>query len=121
MSKSTTGSLTTETINELLNALNGTRGHAETPAPKKLGRPPNDPNRPSIDFKIEKGITLPPKHNLNERVYRYDLMEVGDSVLISSRPGSNSTSVSVSGYSKKTGKKFTTRTVEGGIRVWRIA
>ena len=70
-------------------------------------------------FKIEKGIPLPKqriKYPLNE-------LGVGDSFFVAScnfKSTEYSSITSAANYhASKTGKKFTIRSVDGGVRVWR--
>ena len=70
------------------------------------------------EFKIETGIPIPPPQTGGGR-YPWRKMKVGDSFLV---PGkTQKTWNGVSAAHKMTGFKFTVRTVEGGVRVWRIA
>jgi hypothetical protein len=74
---------------------------------------------------IESGIPLPaslyqsgahkPKGDARVAV---ESLEVGQSVLIEKKSVASSTAQVVA---KKTGRKFATRSVEGGQRVWRLA
>ncbi len=67
------------------------------------------------EWKIEKGIPLPEKGSSKQASLRATLakMEVGDSVL--------STKAVTSGFLyTDSSKKFATRKVNGGVRVWRI-
>ena len=72
-----------------------------------------------MDIKIEKNVPLPLSTKGGSK-YPFLRMDVGDSVLLAdltiSRVGS------VTGHARRVaGFKFTSRTVEGGVRVWRIA
>lgn len=67
-------------------------------------------------FDIERGIEIP---GLRSKIpYRriLDSLEVGDSVLMPNRNAANHLASQF--YSQ--GKRGLTRTVEGGVRVWRI-
>jgi hypothetical protein len=69
------------------------------------------------DIKIEKGIEIPPK-GLDQVTSE---MEVGDSFFCSLTCLQPITVMAcLSKYGKDTGKKFTTRKVDGGTRAWRI-
>lgn len=73
------------------------------------------------EFKIEKGVPLPPKKSGGRgRKHPFYEMEVGDSVLVVGKER-NIVSGLVGNPSRKYGFKFATRAVEGGVRVWRIA
>lgn len=86
----------------------------------------------SNQFKIEKGVPIPPVHNggvpPNKRVvrkYPFASMERGDSVLIAGAGDAvqaKNVWQSISMYKKRDGLagEFTTRRVDGGVRVWRI-
>ena len=69
------------------------------------------------EIKIDKGIEMPA--GVRRPMYPYRSLEIGDSFLI---PGKVSGAVggTVSYARRVTGFKFVTRTVEGGVRVWRI-
>lgn len=74
------------------------------------------------DFPIEKGVEIPKITRVgsggNNRKYPWNEMEIGDSFFV---PGANARQFgTTSQASKRTGKRFTMRTVEGGVRVWRI-
>jgi hypothetical protein len=66
---------------------------------------------------LEKGIAIPEKQKVVKYPYQY--MEVGDSFLV---PEGNLSKVCNASYRewKKTGRKYTARVVEGGVRVWRV-
>jgi hypothetical protein len=65
-------------------------------------------------MKIEKNIPIPPRgHQKNTALL--EKMEVGDSVLVENRRKS----VSTAQVLNRKGWKAVTRTVHGGIRVWR--
>jgi hypothetical protein len=64
-------------------------------------------------FKIEKGIPMSKR-----RKYPFAEMEIGDSVFIEGLKSVAEISGSFRGHRPK---KFATRQVDGGIRVWRIA
>ena len=65
------------------------------------------------EIKIEAGIPLPPKRH----TYPFGEMKVGDSFFAEN---TNSVRQGSARASKETGKKFTCRTVDGGVRAWRI-
>lgn len=68
-------------------------------------------------YKIEKGVPLPaPREDSATGFMRR--MEIGDSMVLDKPIGI----VSRLAYqtAKGTGKKFTCRTVDGGVRVWRV-
>jgi hypothetical protein len=75
-----------------------------------------------MEFQIEKGVPLPPLAVVSGRPTKYPWTEmaVGDSFFV---PGQSSVKFSgnITSAKKMTGFKFTTRTVDGGVRVWRTA
>lgn len=76
----------------------------------------------SDQFKIEKGIALKGASGPRAAKYPLDAMEVGDSFLI---PGGtavkNPARSSIYYQQVRHQKKFVSRTVDGGVRVWRVA
>ena len=71
------------------------------------------------EFKIEKGIEIPSGRKAS-RVYPFDKMEVGDSFLVNAKEQVKVMS-SARPYGIRTGKKFVSRKMEDGVRVWRYA
>lgn len=69
---------------------------------------------------IEKGIPIPNDGRGRIPKYPWNEMEVGDSFFAAGMTTKELGS-SLVGARKRTGKNFTSRTVEGGVRVWRIA
>jgi len=66
-------------------------------------------------IEIEKGIAIPERNLSSGRACKYPwkTMEIGDSFFVSdTKPNSGMAS-------KIYGRKFVSRTVDGGIRVWR--
>jgi len=68
----------------------------------------------TTQFLIERGVPIPEckRGRGPQRVYPYHLMQIGDSFFV---PNKKTIGVSIPG------KKFTSRAVDGGVRVWRIA
>lgn len=76
-------------------------------------------------YEIDKGVEIPAPHGVaTRRVYPFREMEIGDSFLVpgdgdkrqlQARIGS-----AASYYGKRNNKRFVTRSVEGGVRVWRV-
>jgi hypothetical protein len=69
---------------------------------------------------IDKGIPVPPqrRRGCGEVIDVLERMEVGDSVVF---PDSGKrVTFATSGYGKRLGRKFVTRKVDGGRRIWRI-
>ena len=78
----------------------------------------------SAALKIEKGVPVPSKgrglgRGPNLRV-TLSLMKVGDSIFFEQAKIA-SVSSQVCQYQEKLSMKFTCRTVEGGVRVWRVS
>lgn len=71
------------------------------------------------EFTIEKGIPVPKQIGAGRKTkYPFDLMEVGDSFLVTDLKV-KTISRSCGTYGKRLERKFTSRTVDGGVRVWR--
>jgi len=74
-------------------------------------------------YEIENGIPVPPKKRagMQKSLLRQQMeaLAVGQSIFV---PGGKNNRVSTVVYAvqKKTGGSFTTRCVDGGIRVWRV-
>jgi hypothetical protein len=73
----------------------------------------------SAAFVIEKGVPFPGPQGrgLFGAVRR---MEVGDSIFVADGK-QNTVSATGSAIGRRTGRKFMTRKVEGGIRIWRVS
>jgi hypothetical protein len=71
------------------------------------------------DFQIEKGVSL---NTVRASKYPFRDMEVGDSFFVEG-DGAAATLVRYASVNeqRKSGKRFSTRRVEGGYRCWRIA
>ena len=67
--------------------------------------------------KIDNGVPVPTKES---KYAVLDKLEIGQSALIAV-PRSSSLSKTIAIKQKKTGKRFTRKKVQGGVRVWRIA
>jgi len=76
--------------------------------------------KPFMKLEIESGIPLPAVRG-SGFTEALSAMEIGQSVLMSDVTSSSLASVRYAYVSKKLGRKFSARKVEGGIRVWRIA
>lgn len=83
-------------------------------------------------IEIENDIPITPTHSGGSRMRRkaiYPLadLEIGQSFFVPCKPGKtvaqtrNAVSGSIRLCSLKTGARFTTRAIEGGVRVWRVA
>lgn len=77
-------------------------------------------------FKVEDNVPIPPrKGGKSQRKYPLNALLVGQSFFVpfasdDARKGLSRLSSVAILHGKETGKKFTTRTVEGGVRVWRV-
>lgn len=69
-------------------------------------------------YKIEKNVPLP-AGGLNARKYPFGDMEIGDSLFVTER--TNSFRNAATAYGRAHGIKLISATVDGGVRVWRIA
>lgn len=71
------------------------------------------------EFHIEKGIPVPKMTGAGRKTkYPFESMQVGDSFFV--KDGAVKTlSRSCGTYGKRLERKFTSRTVDGGARVWR--
>ena len=72
------------------------------------------------EFTIEKGIPVPKMTGAGRKTkYPFESMQVGDSFFV--KDGTVKTlSRSCGTYGKRLERKFTSRTVDGGSRVWRV-
>lgn len=71
-------------------------------------------------IKIDKGVPIPAaRWSTGKRKYPFPDMEIGDSFFTESSQDTVGSSVTI--YSRFNNKKFTTRSENGGTRVWRIA
>ena len=71
----------------------------------------------AFTIEIEKGVPPPPTHK--GKKYPFGDMDVGDSFLV---PGAKVTTLSVAKRDyERGGRKFICRTVDDGVRVWRVA
>lgn len=74
---------------------------------------------------IEKNIPMPTGKNVSTgRTPKYPEfreMEVGDSHFYKHQNGDGLAATAAKVYGYRNGKRFSSRSVEGGVRVWRIA
>jgi len=67
---------------------------------------------------IERGIPLPPDiSKIGDLTKTLSSMEIGDSILITSNQRSAQSAASK--YGHQNGKRFTSRTMNTGLRIWR--
>lgn len=71
-------------------------------------------------IEINKGLPVPPDTRGMKRKYPFDKMEVGDSFFVPDKT-SDCMSQCIAYAKKRLGFSFTRRTVDGGVRVWRIS
>lgn len=71
---------------------------------------------------IEKSIPKPFVNNLDRDAKKLKLhkMECGDSIFIRGQTTQCVAAKLAYAYGYKTGKKFSSRTLEGGVRIWRV-
>jgi len=73
-------------------------------------------------MKIEKNIPTPETLGGGARKkYPFDEMKIGDSIFIEGQVIQGGAFSSARYFEKKLGIKFTARSVDGGVRIWRIA
>jgi hypothetical protein len=73
-------------------------------------------------MQIEKGKPMPGSRDYKGRQrYMFADMEVGDSIFIEGQTSYGSAATSAKQHGKRKGKRFTSRTEEGGVRIWRVA
>lgn len=70
-------------------------------------------------YQIEKGIPLPEKKENKSEKYPFDDMVVGDSFLVPSAERSAVTPRVAYYHEKFPDRRFSSRKVNGGVRVWR--
>jgi len=71
------------------------------------------------EFTIDKGIPVPKLVGTGRRnKYPFDAMEVGDSFLVTGLKGKTISRICCY-HGKRLSRKFASRTVDGGVRVWR--
>lgn len=74
----------------------------------------------SSEFKIEKGVPIITGRRANTGgKYPFEKLEIGDSFLVPNKT-TNTFGSFLSYWSRRLKRKFISRKVEGGVRVWRI-
>lgn len=77
-------------------------------------------------YEIDRGVEIPAPniHNRNSRIYPFREMEIGDSFLVPGNENKKALQARVGSaacyYGKRNNSRFVTRSVEGGVRVWRV-
>jgi len=74
-----------------------------------------------MEYKIEKDVPVPNIASGKGKQVPFAVMEIGDSVLVTNDSGVRAARASASWHSKVTDKRFITRTVDGGVRIWRVS
>lgn len=73
------------------------------------------------EFEIEEGVPIPPQTRTAK--YKWEKMKVGSSFFVPIKGDDDSKALgaksAASSYGKRHHMEFKTRTVEGGIRIWR--
>lgn len=75
------------------------------------------------EYKIERKIPIPRRSNsVNEHSVKYPFrdMEIGDSIFFAKK-GAAKAQNAAAAWGRKNNRTFTSRTVEGGVRIWRTA
>jgi hypothetical protein len=75
------------------------------------------------ELEVERGIAIPPmRRGFRRRSIHYPFvaLEIGESFLVPRGADQRVVASMCLYWKKKIGRVFTTRTVDGGIRVWRI-
>ena len=73
-----------------------------------------------VMLKIDKNVPMPRPDASPVAKYPWRDMEVGDSFFVAGKTMKQFAGIPGSA-SRKYGKKFSARSVEGGVRVWRVA
>lgn len=71
----------------------------------------------SHKYQIEAGVPTPPKRCQSTK-YPFSEMSAGDSFFVAD--GDNKVVSASCAAGRRLGRKFSTRKVEGGVRVWRV-
>ena len=73
-------------------------------------------------MKIEKNLPIEGLNKSKGRtpIYPFHDMEVGDSIFVEGQAITGGAYQSAGIHGKKYGKRFSGRTVEGGVRIWRV-
>lgn len=71
---------------------------------------------------IEKSIPKPCVNNLDRDAKKLKLhrMDCGDSIFIKGQTSQDVAAKLAYSYGYKTGKRFSSRTTDGGVRIWRV-
>lgn len=78
-----------------------------------------------MEFMLERGIKMPKR--VSRKVFPFSSMEIGNSFIITNKWIEQNLNrrkdvyILHTNYAQKSGKSFSYRSVNGGIRVWRTA
>ena len=73
------------------------------------------------EFLIEKSIPVPLGAGRQGGVlYPFRDMDIGDSIFVAGQASTDGAACSARNLAQRSGLKFTSRTVDGGVRIWRI-
>ena len=74
------------------------------------------------EIKIEKNISIPQNNRVGGRIYPFNKMEIGNSILVSGGKAFSARNAAFSYASRNPPKRFMTKVQEDGtIRIWRTA
>jgi len=71
-----------------------------------------------FDLKIDENVKMP-EYRMSHR-FRFNHMKVGDSVFFEGQNSSGKSVTALRNFGHREGWKVSARTVEGGVRVWRV-
>lgn len=73
-------------------------------------------------MKIEKNIPMPPSKRGGPRKYPFADMSVGESAFFENQPAGSlsNPSVAAAQWGARNGRKFSARSIDGGVRIWRV-
>ena len=71
-------------------------------------------------FEIDHSIPVPASAG-TKRIYPFSQMEIGDSVFIPNATHDSKAVAAAKMYFRRSGKKMTAKSGDGGVRIWRVA
>lgn len=71
-------------------------------------------------YTVEHNVELPPSHRHRKSKWPFHDMKVGDSFVVADIDRWKYAQACASIYGKRLGRRFTTRQMDDGLRVWRI-
>jgi hypothetical protein len=74
-----------------------------------------------MTYKIEDNVPLPLTFGGTASKYPFDKLQVGQRFVVTDGKSIDSVRTSAYQAGRRLGMKFATRTVDGGLRVWRVA